>query len=132
MAVIVLDIDRFKRINDTWGHAAGDLVLQRVAHTCRVELRAWDHIGRIGGEEFLVVLHSGAPQQAQEITERLRAAVERLDFSSVAPDLRVTISLGVHVARGYDSSAAIAAADSMLYRAKESGRNRVEVEVDAS
>lgn len=126
-AVIVLDIDRFKKINDTFGHAAGDVVLQSVARVCRVELRGGDQIGRIGGEEFLVVLHSATEQQAREIAERLRLAVERLDFSSIAPDLRVTISLGVRVANEYDSGAAIAAADSMLYRAKESGRNRVEM-----
>jgi diguanylate cyclase (GGDEF)-like protein len=126
-AVIVLDIDRFKRINDTWGHAAGDTVLQGVARTCRVELRGGDRIGRIGGEEFLVVLDSATAPQALEIAERLRLAVERLDFSPIAPDLRVTISLGVWVASEYDCGAAIAAADSMLYRAKESGRNRVEI-----
>ena len=126
-AVIVLDIDRFKRINDTFGHAAGDAVLRSVAHTCRLALRADDQIGRIGGEEFLVVLHSANAQQAHEVAERLRAAIERLDFTSIAPDLRITISLGVHIATDYDSSAAIAAADSMLYRAKESGRNRVEM-----
>jgi diguanylate cyclase (GGDEF)-like protein len=126
-AVIVLDIDRFKRINDTLGHAAGDAVLRSVARTCRVELRATDQIGRIGGEEFLVVLYSASEDQAREIAERLRAAVERLDLSAIAPDLHVTISLGVRVANDYDASAAIAAADSMLYRAKENGRNRVEM-----
>lgn len=145
-AVIVLDIDRFKRINDTLGHAAGDAVLKSVAHTCRAELRTSDQIGRIGaqigrigGEEFLVVLHSATAQQAREIAERLRQAVERLDFSSIAsdtasegaPGLRVTISLGVWVGSEYNSSAAIAAADSMLYRAKESGRNRIEMEAVA-
>jgi diguanylate cyclase (GGDEF)-like protein len=126
-AIIVLDIDRFKRINDTWGHAAGDAVLRSVARTCRIELRPGDQIGRIGGEEFLVVVHSATAQQAREIAERLRLAVESLDLSPIAPDLRVTISLGAWAATEYDSSAAIAAADSMLYRAKEKGRNRVEM-----
>jgi diguanylate cyclase (GGDEF)-like protein len=130
-AVIVFDVDRFKRINDTWGHAAGDVVLQSVARTCRLELRAGDQIGRTGGEEFLVILQSPTEQQAYEIAERLRLGVERLDLTSIAPDLRVTISLGVWVASEYDSSAAIAAADSMLYRAKESGRNRVEINADS-
>jgi diguanylate cyclase (GGDEF)-like protein len=127
-AVIVLDIDRFKRINDSLGHAAGDAVLRIVARTCRVELRATDQIGRIGGEEFLVVLHSATPQQAYDIAERLRVAVEQLDLTPIAPNLRITISLGVRIATDYDSSAAIATADAMLYRAKESGRNRVEME----
>ncbi|HEX8170231.1 MAG TPA: tetratricopeptide repeat-containing diguanylate cyclase [Thermoanaerobaculia bacterium] len=128
-AVVIFDIDRFKAINDTYGHAAGDEVLRKVARTCRLELRANDQVGRIGGEEFLVLLDSATPEQAHEIAERLRAAVERIDFSSIAPGLRATISLGVSVANLYDSSAAIAAADSLLYRAKESGRNRVEMEV---
>jgi len=124
-AVIVLDIDSFKRINDTFGHAAGDAVLRSVAHTCRAELRATDQIGRIGGEEFLVVLHSATADQAHEIAERLRLAVERLDLSSIAPNLHITISLGVCVTSDYNTSAAIATADAMLYRAKEN-RNRVE------
>ena len=123
-AVIVLDIDRFKRINDTLGHAAGDAVLRNVAHTCRTELRATDQIGRIGGEEFLVVLHSASEHQAREIAERLRLAVERLDLTSIAPDLHITISLGLCVTSDYSTSAAIAEADAMLYRAKECGRNR--------
>jgi diguanylate cyclase (GGDEF)-like protein len=127
-AVMVLDIDHFKRINDTWSHAAGDTVLQSVARTCRVALRPDDLIGRIGGEEFLVVLHSATAQQAHEIAERLRVAVARLDLSPIAPDLHVTISLGVCVTTDYNTSAAVAAADSMLYRAKDSGRNRVEME----
>lgn len=125
-AIIVLDIDRFKRINDTFGHVAGDAVLQSVARACRLALRPDDQIGRIGGEEFLVVLHSAMAHQAREIAERLRTAVERLDLTSIAPDLHLTISLGVWVGTDYDTRAAIAAADSMLYRAKEKGRNRVE------
>jgi diguanylate cyclase (GGDEF)-like protein len=125
-AIIVLDIDRFKRINDTFGHVAGDAVLQSVARVCRLALRPDDQIGRIGGEEFLVVLHSATAHQAREIAERLRTAVERLDLTSIAPDLPLTISLGVWVGTDYDTRAAIAAADSMLYRAKEKGRNRVE------
>jgi diguanylate cyclase (GGDEF)-like protein len=133
-AIIELDIDHFKRINDTSGHAAGDAVLRNVAHTCRLELRPGDQIGRIGGEEFLVVLHSATAQQAREIAERLRAAVERLDLSPIAPDVHVTISLGVWVGKARDLNAltaAVAAADSMLYRAKENGRNRVEMEAPA-
>ena len=127
VAVIVLDIDRFKRINDTHGHAVGDAVLQGVARACRLALRGGDQIGRIGGEEFLVVLNSATAPEAGDVAERLRSAVERLDFSSLAPDLRVTISLGAWVDTRYDPTAAIAAADDLLYRAKEGGRNRVEL-----
>lgn len=129
VAVIVFDIDRFKRINDTYGHAAGDTVLKSVAHTCRLALRPSDRIGRTGGEEFLVVLDAVTNEQATEVAERLRAAVERLDFSAIDRDLVVTISLGVWVTNDHDAHAAIAAADSLLYRAKESGRNRVAMAV---
>lgn len=130
VALIVLDIDRFKRINDTYGHAAGDEVLKAVAHTCRVNLRPGDQLGRIGGEEFLIVLQAPTKaEQANEVAERLRASVERLDVSSIAADLQITISLGVWITSEYDTTAAIAAADSLLYRAKESGRNRVEMAV---
>ncbi len=127
-ALIMFDIDRFKRINDTYGHGAGDTVLQGVARACRLVLRPNDRIGRIGGEEFLVLLAPGTTaEQAADIAERLRATVEQLDFSSVAAGLRVTISLGVWVRSEYDPNAAFAAADALLYRAKEGGRNRVEL-----
>ena len=127
LAVIVFDIDRFKRINDEYGHAAGDAVLRSIAHTCRLALRPTDQIGRMGGEEFLVVFRAASAAEANEVAERLRAAVERIDFSSIADDLRVTVSLGVWVTSSADAHAAIAAADALLYRAKESGRNRVEM-----
>lgn len=127
-AVIVLDIDRFKRINDTHGHAAGDEILKRIARTCRMALRPSDHIGRIGGEEFLIVLQQPTTAaQAFDIAERLRTAVEQLDVSSIAAGLQVTISLGVCVTSESDATAAIAAADALLYRAKKAGRNRVEM-----
>lgn len=127
VALIVFDIDRFKRINDTYGHAAGDAVLRGVARACRLALRPADQLGRIGGEEFLILLHDAkSAEQAFDIAERLRTAVEQLDFSSVADGLRVTISLGVWIANEHDVTAAIAAADELLYRAKEGGRNRVE------
>ena len=129
VAVIVLDIDRFKRINDTYGHAAGDAVLQAVARTCRLTLRPGDQLGRIGGEEFLIVVHPATSAQAIDIAERLRTAIEHLDFTTIAEGLSVTISLGVWLTNEYDVTAAIAAADSLLYRSKESGRNRVEMAV---
>jgi diguanylate cyclase (GGDEF)-like protein len=127
LATIAFDIDRFKRINDTWGHHAGDVILSGVARTCRFTLRPGDAIGRTGGEEFLVILRDTNAAQAIEIAERLRAAVERTDFSSVEPGLRVTISLGVVTLSQHDSFDAMAKdADELLYRAKEGGRNRVE------
>ncbi len=125
-SLVAFDIDHFKRINDTWGHAAGDVVLQRVAHACRMALRPSDAIGRTGGEEFTVVLPSTSEREAVAVAERLRAAVEAIDCTDVDPSLRVTISLGVAEWRAGESLEKLAArADEVLYRAKEAGRNRV-------
>jgi len=125
-ALVAFDIDHFKRINDSWGHAAGDLVLQRVAHACRSALRPGDQIGRTGGEEFMVVLPAASEHDAVAVAERLRGAVESIDLADIDPSLRVTISLGVAARTFEDSLARLSAmADELLYRAKELGRNRV-------
>ncbi|HEX2120131.1 MAG TPA: GGDEF domain-containing protein, partial [Thermoanaerobaculia bacterium] len=125
-SLLALDIDHFKRINDTCGHAAGDAVLQRVAHACRTALRPGDRIGRTGGEEFTVLLPATSRSEALPVAERLRAAVESLDCSDIDPALRVTISIGVAERQRSETLARIAArADAVLYRAKEEGRNRV-------
>lgn len=130
LSLAALDVDHFKRINDTWGHAAGDLVLQRVAHACRAALRPTDLIGRTGGEEFTVVLPSTTLAEALPVAERLRAAVEAIDCRDVDPSLRVTISVGLAEGQKGETLAKIAGrADEMLYLAKERGRNRVELQV---
>jgi diguanylate cyclase (GGDEF)-like protein len=126
MSVIMFDIDHFKRINDTWGHAAGDLVLQRVAHSCRVSLRPGDLLGRIGGEEFLVVARDASAEGAAGLAERLRSAVESTRFSDIDSSLVVTISLGVASSENFTSfEKLMQRADALLYEAKEGGRNRV-------
>jgi diguanylate cyclase (GGDEF)-like protein len=127
-SLVAFDIDYFKRINDTWGHAAGDLVLQRVAHACRMALRPNDRIGRTGGEEFTVLLPATRAADASVVAERLRAAVEAIDCTDVDPALQVTISLGVTEWTPTDDTLTkiAARADELLYRAKERGRNRVE------
>jgi diguanylate cyclase (GGDEF)-like protein len=126
-AVLALDIDHFKRINDTLGHDAGDAVLKRVADTCRAALRAHDRMGRIGGEEFLVVLPGSDAAAAADVAERLRSAVEQIGFSDLSPALKITVSIGVTVWKSADDfSSIVKRADDLLYRAKEGGRNRVE------
>lgn len=129
--VVAFDIDHFKRINDTWGHGAGDTVLQRVAHACRGAVRPSDILGRTGGEEFTVLLPSTRLPDAVQVAERLREAVETLDFTPIDPSLRVTISLGVAEWMPSDTTLAklTGRADEVLYRAKNSGRNRVELAV---
>jgi diguanylate cyclase (GGDEF)-like protein len=125
-SVVGIDVDHFKRINDTYGHAAGDVVLQRIAQACRTALRPGDRIGRTGGEELCVILPATREQGAVVVAERLRLAVETLDFRDVDPSLRLTISLGVAEWNGEEPLARVTArADERLYRAKEEGRNRV-------
>jgi diguanylate cyclase (GGDEF)-like protein len=128
LSVLALDVDHFKRINDTFGHEAGDRVLRRVAEACRSALRRDDVIGRTGGEEFVVVMPGADARVAVEVAERLRAAVERVDWGDVAAGLRVTVSIGAtEWVPGDGTFASVARrADDSLYRAKELGRNRVE------
>jgi diguanylate cyclase (GGDEF)-like protein len=125
-SVIAVDVDHFKRINDSFGHAAGDVVLQRIAQACRNALRPGDLLGRTGREELSVNRPATKGAAAAIVAERLRAAVESLDLSTLDPALRVTISLGVAEWDGEETLARVAArADERLYRAKEEGRNRV-------
>jgi len=126
IGLIVGDLDHFKSVNDTYGHAVGDAVLVDVAYVVRKELRAFDLAYRLGGEEFLIVLPGATAAEALEVAERLRAAIE----SQPAGGLDVTMSFGVATSGGgvFDYPETFAAADAALYRAKESGRNRVELD----
>jgi diguanylate cyclase (GGDEF)-like protein len=122
-ALLLCDLDHFKRVNDQLGHAAGDAVLQEVAYTMRAALRAGDSIYRVGGEEILVILPGAGHEKAIEIAERLRNAVrERRPVGVV-----VTVSIGVAVAEPdvVDSDDLVARADAALYAAKAGGRNLV-------
>ncbi len=131
LAVLTFDLDRFKGINDGHGHAHGDQVLMRVARACESDLRQNDLLGRVGGEEFVVLCPDTPLDRARQAAERLRASVERLDLSDIAPGLRVTVSVGLSLLRADDNGLAdvMARADAALYRAKVAGRNRVEAEV---
>ena len=130
LCLLSLDIDHFKRINDNHGHAAGDTVLRQVAQACQNALRQFDLLGRIGGEEFIVLLPGAELEQAIDVAERLRRCVESLRFPDELTELRVTISLGVTKLHQTDRdlSALAIRADRALYRAKAGGRNRLEVE----
>jgi diguanylate cyclase (GGDEF)-like protein len=127
LALIVLDVDHFKHINDRFGHPVGDRVLTAVGQTVRAGLRKHDLPGRIGGEEFAVLLPDTAADKAVEIAERLRIALEQLTLSDNGTPIPVTASFGV--ALGADSDDATdkiyARADASLYEAKRSGRNKV-------
>ncbi|RAI58368.1 PleD family two-component system response regulator [Roseicella frigidaeris] len=126
-AVMLLDVDRFKSINDTYGHAAGDVALKEVAERLKSHLRAVDVLARYGGEEFMVVLAGAPTDYAAMVAERLRGALSG-DPIAIGPALLpVTISIGLAIApAGCSVAGAVAAADAALYRAKAAGRNRVE------
>ncbi len=128
VAVVMVDIDHFKSINDAHGHLAGDTVLKAIAERMRHLLRPYDTIGRFGGEEFLLVIPECGREDALLVAERLRAGVADQAITLEGRTLSVTLSVGVAWAddarhRGIDTL--IAAADRALYRAKEEGRNRV-------
>lgn len=133
-ALMMLDIDHFKRINDTWGHATGDLVLIGVAQCLRENLRAVDLIARVGGEEFLIAMPETTPEQAQVAADRLRRKIEASLFPSDRPGkpVAVTLSIGVAVvgspgSAGEDVDHMVGRADAALYRAKSAGRNTVDI-----
>lgn len=127
LSCIMFDIDHFKRINDTYGHAAGDLVLRSLADVCRKRLRMSDLAARIGGEEFCIICPETDAAGAANVAERTRAAIEAHDFRFEGKRIPVTASFGVACCRavhpGFEQM--IAAADAGLYRAKEAGRNQV-------
>ena len=122
-ALLLCDLDHFKRINDLLGHAAGDAVLQDIAYTMRAALRAGDSIYRVGGEEILVILPGAGEEAALEIAERVRQEVRRRRPVGAA----VTVSVGVAVSRpdAVDTDDLVARADAALYEAKASGRDAV-------
>lgn len=131
-AVMLLDLDRFKRINDIYGHLAGDAVLKEVATTLGEQLEPDMVLGRYGGEEFAILMHNcGDPVQVSRVAERLRIAVEARLVKSPTSDelLEVTVSIGIAMARAGDTiDILINRADECLYQAKMAGRNCVVVE----
>lgn len=128
LAVLLLDIDHFKRANDTHGHAGGDAVLRAFHATCAAQLRAHDLLGRLGGEEFGVVLPAAGREVARQVAERLRAAVAAGPVAlpgGAAVAITVSIGLAFTASAAEDIDSLLAAADAALYRAKREGRNRV-------
>ena len=131
LALLFLDIDHFKQVNDRFGHKTGDIVLSTFSNVCRGALRPSDMVGRFGGEEFLVVLPETGLNQAVTVAERLMEHVRRTVFSADLPARGITTSVGVTAIRGPDDTveAALERIDRALYRAKELGRDRIETEL---
>jgi diguanylate cyclase (GGDEF)-like protein len=125
LSVVACDIDRFKSINDRFGHAAGDVVLSTVAGIIREQVRVKDLVARIGGEEFVILLRDCSTDDAYMLTEQLRAAIASCELAGLPAGFKVTCSFGIVECRaGEDLWDAIGRADKMLYAAKHAGRNR--------
>ncbi|OHD28884.1 MAG: hypothetical protein A2Y31_06795 [Spirochaetes bacterium GWC2_52_13] len=122
LAIVMLDIDHFKKINDTYGHLVGDTILKQVATLIGNTIRTVDAVGRYGGEEFLVVLDGADPQVAAQVAERIRGTIAEYRYDG---GITVRISGGVAVLQGQGIDELITLADNRLYEAKRSGRNRI-------
>jgi two-component system cell cycle response regulator len=125
LSLLLLDIDHFKKVNDGYGHPAGDAVLKAVAKLAQECARDTDAVARYGGEEMAVVLPETDTEGAQAIAERIRRAVEAAQHPTEHGALRVTVSIGISTV-GKSPEDLLESADKALYRAKQSGRNRVE------
>lgn len=132
-SLAVIDIDHFKAVNDRHGHAAGDVLLKHFAQTVSACLRASDSLGRLGGEEFALLLPQTTLEGAVELAERVRAAVESSSVRCSRVEVRFTVSIGVEQWRGAGDSveSLIVRADHAMYAAKHGGRNRVNVQIDS-
>lgn len=126
LSVALMDLDHFKVVNDTHGHAVGDAVLRKFAETVQATMRETDVFGRYGGEEFLLILTATDPAAAKPALERIRAGLAAVDWGALAPGLSQTVSMGVAGFRKDETvGEALQRADTALYEAKRTGRNRI-------
>ncbi len=127
LSVIMFDIDFFKRVNDNHGHAAGDMVLVRVAEVCKARMRSTDTIGRLGGEEFGILLPHTKIEGAKIVAEHLRSSMEMLEINHLSEVIKITASFGVSEIKETDShiKTSLDRVDFLLYKAKNKGRNTV-------
>ena len=130
-SVVLIDIDFFKAVNDTYGHLAGDRVLRAVAELLSTSLRESDTFARFGGEEFVMLLPETDVHQGRVVAQKARKRIENARFNYEGTTIQITLSAGVSQSAMFDAEPidVVERADAALYRSKESGRNRVEVEV---
>jgi len=128
LSILALDLDRFKKINDTYGHDVGDIVLKEFAKLVQKILRPSDYIARMGGEEFTVLLSNTDEESALEVANRILLQVENMDLSELNEELKVTVSIGVSTCKAESSmDGLMKIADEKLYQSKTEGRNRVSI-----
>ena len=132
LSLLILDIDHFKRINDSLGHTAGDAVIRSVAQVCAASVRSFDTVGRLGGEEFAFILPMTDAAGAFELAERLREAIAQSTLDWQGQSVRATVSIGVaqNSSQSIGFASLLARADDALYAAKHAGRNCVRVAAD--
>ena len=125
----MMDIDWFKKVNDTWGHQTGDLILKEFCSITKGIIRDYDLLARYGGEEFIAILPATAPEDAVTVAEKIRKNIENHVFNDGNAEIRITVSIGVvsahPAAREIKKQTLISYADDALYQAKRNGRNRV-------
>jgi diguanylate cyclase (GGDEF)-like protein len=127
--ILMIDLDHFKKINDTYGHLTGDTVLKEAAQRINLAVRSYDFTGRYGGEEFLVVLSNCGPDDLRAVAERVRRAIGDDPISLGSKSMTITVSIGgVATWKPTTDVELLSAADAALYEAKRNGRNRVEIE----
>jgi diguanylate cyclase (GGDEF)-like protein len=125
-AVLMLDIDHFKRINDTFGHPVGDVAIKALAQVCNKALRPHDILARYGGEEFILTLPHTDEEGARVVAERIRQTVEEIELATPTGPVRFTVSIGISIyKKDLPFEQLVGRADEALYKAKEAGRNRV-------
>ncbi len=124
--VFYCDLDRFKHINDTFGHHTGDIVLQKFAEILKLSIREIDYAARFGGEEFVCLLVNTDIGNAKKVTERIRESLSSYNFSDIAPSLHSTVSIGISNFKQFNTiQETLVSADHRMYRAKQMGRNKV-------
>ena len=126
--ILMIDIDNFKEINDTFGHVVGDKVLKKLAQTLRKNVKITDEVIRYGGEEFLIIAYRCDLEEGKILAERLRRKIENIKFNKRDPKFKITVSIGLSIYEPQeDLLTAIEKADKAMYKAKQRGKNRVEV-----
>ena len=129
-SILLVDIDHFKKINDTYGHATGDQVLNKAVSVCSLVLRKEDILARLGGEEFVILLPDTSLKLANEIAERLRSAIENTQIRINTDSVNITVSIGISFSSPRDAISLqelIRHADDAMYKAKDAGRNQVAI-----
>ena len=132
VAIAMIDVDHFKNVNDTYGHNTGDIVLCRIAEALMSRFRESDVVARMGGEEFCVLTSNMDLKHIHRVFDEVRNTIEQMEIKVDNQRLKITVRIGICTNPGSDLDGMVSKADALLYKAKESGRNRVIVDIEGS